>query len=138
PLVTGVQTCALPILEEMVSKKAFGIPEAFHTAQKEFIRAAHAAGCLLGMGTDFVIPWMPPGVSLWREAEIFAEAGLAPMDVLEAATWNGIYSIGATDVLGAIEAGKLADFVALDGDPLSDIGKLLVVSRAVERGCVYV
>ena len=44
---------------------------------------AHAAGCLLGTGTDLVVPWMPPGISLWREAEIFAEAGLSPMDVLK-------------------------------------------------------
>jgi imidazolonepropionase-like amidohydrolase len=124
-------------LEAMESKKAWGIPEKFQAAQKEFIRAAHAAGCLLGTGTDLVVPWMPPGISLWREAEIFAEAGLPPMDVLDAATWNGIYSIGATDQLGTIEPGKLADFVVLDANPLDDIRNLRRVHRVVKSGTVY-
>jgi imidazolonepropionase-like amidohydrolase len=119
------------------SKKGFGMSEKFPPAQKEFIRAAHAAGCLLGMGTDLVLPWIPPGISLWREAEIFAEAGLPAMDVLDAATWNGIFSIGATDQLGTIEAGKLADFVVLDGNPLDDIRNLRRVHRVVKSGTVY-
>jgi imidazolonepropionase-like amidohydrolase len=124
-------------LEFMESEKAWGIPEKYALAEKEFIRMAHAAGCLLGTGTDLVLPWMPPGISLWREAEIFAEAGLPPMDVLDAATWNGIYSIGATDQLGTIEPGKLADFVVLDANPLDDIRNLRRVHRVVKSGTVY-
>jgi imidazolonepropionase-like amidohydrolase len=69
--------------------------------------------------------------------EIFAEAGLSPMDVLEAATWNGIYSVGETDMRGTIEPGKLADFVVLDGDPLSDIRNVRHVYRVVKNGVVY-
>ena len=124
-------------LEAMEARKPPRIPEKLASAQKEFIRMAHAAGCLLGTGTDLVIPWMPPGVSLWREAEILAEAGLPPMDVLKVATWNGIYSIGATDQLGTIEPGKLADFVVLDANPLDDIRNLRHVHRVVKSGIVY-
>jgi imidazolonepropionase-like amidohydrolase len=130
-------TEAWKALEELEAKKAWGISESLHTAQKALIREAHAAGCILGLGTDHVIPILPPGVSLWREAEIFAEAGLAPMDVLEAATWNGIFSIGATGMLGTLEPGKLADFVALDADPLGDIHNLRRVHRVVKNGVVY-
>jgi imidazolonepropionase-like amidohydrolase len=124
-------------LGNAVSKGGFGVPEAFMPKQKEFIRAAQAAGCKLGTGTDLVVPWLPPGVSLWREMEIFAEAGLSPMDVLEAATWNGIFSVGETDMRGTIEPGKLADFVVLDGDPLSDIRNVRHVYRVVKNGVVY-
>jgi imidazolonepropionase-like amidohydrolase len=124
-------------LEGAVTKGGFGVPEEFMPKQKEFIRAAHAAGCILGTGTDLVVPWLPPGVSLWREIELFAEAGLAPMDVLEAATWNGIYSVGETDRRGSVESGKLADFVVLDGDPLADIRNVRHVYRVVKNGVVY-
>jgi imidazolonepropionase-like amidohydrolase len=124
-------------LEGAVTRGGFGIPEALMPKQREFIREAHAAGCLLGTGTDLVVPWMPPGVSLWREIEIFVEAGLSPIDALEAATWNGIYSIGETDRRGTVEAGKLADFVALDGNPLSDIANVRRVYRVVKSGVVY-
>ena len=65
------------------------------------------------------------------------EAGLAPMDVLEAATWNGIYGIGATDEFGTLESGKLADFVVLDANPLDDIRNLSRVHRVVKNGVVY-
>jgi imidazolonepropionase-like amidohydrolase len=59
------------------------------------------------------------------------------MDVLDAATWNGIYAIGDTDRRGTIEAGKWADFVALDADPLSDIANVRRVYRVVKSGVVY-
>jgi imidazolonepropionase-like amidohydrolase len=124
-------------LEEAQAKGAWGIPETFGTAQKAFIRAAYEAGCLLGTGTDHVVPVIPPGISLWRELAIFREAGLPPMDVLAAATWTGIYSIGRTDLLGTIEPGKLADFVVLDADPLADIANVRRVYRVVKAGVVY-
>lgn len=124
-------------IEDMASKKVPPLPEQFYPVEKEWIRMAHASGSLLGTGTDLVIPWIPPGVSLWHEAEFFADCGLPPMDVLDAATWNGIYSIGATDQLGTLEPGKLADFVVLDSNPLDDIRNLERVHRVVKNGTVY-
>jgi imidazolonepropionase-like amidohydrolase len=104
---------------------------------KEFIRSAYDAGCLLSTGTDYVVLTMLPGWSLWREMEIFAEAGLPPMAVLKAATWNGAYAIGRTDQLGSVEAGKLADFVVLDANPLDNISNVRRVHRVVKGGVVY-
>jgi Imidazolonepropionase and related amidohydrolases len=104
---------------------------------EEFIRQAHDAGCILSTGTDYVFLSILPGWSLWREMDIFFEAGLAPMDILKAATWNGIYAIGRTDQLGSVEAGKLADFVALDGNPLSMIANVHHVYRVVKGGVIY-
>jgi imidazolonepropionase-like amidohydrolase len=104
---------------------------------KEFIRRAYKAGCLLSTGTDYVLLTMLPGWSLWREMEIFSEAGLPPMEILKAATWNGIYAIGRTDQLGSIETGKLADFVVLNANPLENISNVRQVHRVVKGGVVY-
>ena len=104
---------------------------------KEFIRRAHAAGCLLSTGTDYVVLTMLPGWSLWREMEIFAEAGLKPIDILKAATWNGAYAVGRTDQLGGVEAGKLADFVILRANPLENISNVRQVHHVVKGGVVY-
>jgi imidazolonepropionase-like amidohydrolase len=104
---------------------------------KEFIRKAYDAGCLLSTGTDFVVLTMLPGWSLWREMEIFAEAGLPPTAVLKAATWNGAYAVGRTDQLGSVERGKLADFVILDANPLDNISNVRKVHRVVKGGVVY-
>ena len=104
---------------------------------KEFIRRAHAAGCLLSTGTDYVVLTMLPGWSLWREMELFAEAGLPPMDILKAATWNGAYAIGRTDQLGSVEPGKLADFVILRANPLDNISNVRQVHRVVKGGVIY-
>lgn len=104
---------------------------------EEFIRRAHDAGCILSTGTDYVYLSILPGWSLWRELDIFAEAGLGPMDILRAATWNGIYAVGRTDQLGSVEAGKLADFVALNANPLEQIANVHQVYRVVKGGVVY-
>jgi imidazolonepropionase-like amidohydrolase len=105
--------------------------------QREFIKAADAAGCILATGTDYVVWRLLPGFSLWREMELFAEAGLSPMKILKAATWGGAYAIGRTDQLGSLEAGKLADFVALNANPLDNISNVRSVFRVVKGGVVY-
>jgi imidazolonepropionase-like amidohydrolase len=48
-----------------------------------------------------------------------------------------MHAIGRTDQLGSVEAGKLADFVALDGNPLSLIGNVHRVYRVVKGGVMY-
>ena len=104
---------------------------------REFIRMAYDAGCVLSTGTDQVGFTFLPGFGLWREMEIFAEAGVPPMDVLRAATVNGAKAIGVSGLLGALEAGMLADFVVLDGNPLEDIGRVRSVHRVVKGGIVF-
>ncbi|MGI8745515.1 MAG: amidohydrolase family protein [Bryobacteraceae bacterium] len=105
--------------------------------QRQFINAAYKAGCMLGTGTDYVVWRLLHGYSLWREMDIFAEAGLPPMAILKAATFNGAYAIGRTDQLGSVDAGKLADFVVLDANPLDNIGNVRSVHRVVKNGIIY-
>ncbi|MBN1224955.1 MAG: amidohydrolase family protein [Candidatus Aminicenantes bacterium] len=124
-------------LLERIEKPVFPDGEEILSKNKEFIRLAHEAGCILSTGTDQVGFSLLPGFSLWREMEIFAEAGLAPMEVLKAATVNGAYALGRSDLLGSVEPGKLADFVVLDADPLENISHVRRVHMVVKGGVVY-
>jgi imidazolonepropionase-like amidohydrolase/erythromycin esterase-like protein len=103
----------------------------------ELVRRANDLGVLLATGTDITTLQILPGYSLWREMELFGEAGLKPMDVLKAATLNGAIALGRSDNLGSIEPGKLADFVVLDANPLEKISNVRAVHRVVKGGVVY-
>jgi imidazolonepropionase-like amidohydrolase len=102
-----------------------------------FVKDAWAVGCILTTGTDKTNVVPLPGFSLWTEMGIFAKAGLPPMAVLKAATFNGAYALGIGDVLGSLSAGRLADFVVLDKDPLLDIANVQAVHRVVKAGVIY-
>jgi imidazolonepropionase-like amidohydrolase len=65
------------------------------------------------------------------------DAGMTPMDAIKSATISAADLIGIKDQAGSIEAGKLADIVAVDGDPLTDskvFGKVVFVMK---DGVVY-
>jgi imidazolonepropionase-like amidohydrolase len=62
--------------------------------------------------------------------------GLTPLDAIRAATLNGAELIGWQDSVGAIEAGRYADLIAVQGDPLQDIAVLTHVSFVMKGGTV--
>jgi imidazolonepropionase-like amidohydrolase len=83
---------------------------AFQTAIRHGVR--------IGMGTDMLPGEENEGtVATYREMEFMNEAGMSPMDVLVAATRTSAEIVNACDRLGTLEAGKLADVVACDGNP---------------------
>jgi imidazolonepropionase-like amidohydrolase len=100
---------------------------------------AHAAGVEVSAGTDdepgdVAGPWS----GLLREiALLHDDAGLSNADVLRAATAVGARAIGRERDMGTLEAGKLANFVVLEKDPLADIGALRSVSATVKAGVAY-
>jgi imidazolonepropionase-like amidohydrolase len=124
-------------IEERIAKPFISNGSQVMAKIKQFIKMAYDAGCVLSTGTDQVGFSVLPGYGLWREMEIFSEAGLPAMDVLRAATINGARAIGRSDLLGSLEAGKLADFVVLDGNPLEDIRRVRSVYRVVKGGIVF-
>ena len=79
----------------------------------------HRAGVSLLVGTD--APGVAPGWSVHEEMRLFARAGVPALDALRAATWSPARYFTATDSLGSIATGKIADMVLLDADPLADI-----------------
>jgi len=86
-------------------------------------------------GTD--APINPYGLSLLMELENYASGGLSPFEVLRTATTVSAEAMGVGADLGSIEAGKLADLVVIDGNPLSDIKLLRRVKHVMKGGVVY-
>jgi imidazolonepropionase-like amidohydrolase len=103
-----------------------------HQTMDANLRRVHAAGIPIAMGTDAGNPLTLHGVSVYREMEAMAAAGLSPMDVLVASTQNAARAMGR-DSIGTLRVGMAADLVVLDADPLADVANLRAV-RLVARG----
>jgi imidazolonepropionase-like amidohydrolase len=91
------------------------------TAHMESFRAAVAAGVQVALGTDSGVGEHGGNA---RELGLMVEGGMTPMQALMAATSSAARLLGREGSLGTLEAGKLADVVAVQGDPLSDVGIL--------------
>jgi imidazolonepropionase-like amidohydrolase len=94
------------------------------------------AGVPLLAGTDEINAYCFAGFSLHDELGWFVKAGLTPLQALRAATSEPARFLGRAD-LGAIAAGKLADLVALDADPLADIANTKKIHAVVLRGTAH-
>jgi imidazolonepropionase-like amidohydrolase len=93
------------------------------------------AGVDVSTGTDFETPPDDPFPSLYKELLFLnRRCGMATDAVLRAATQVGARSAGAESTMGTLEAGKLANFVVLDENPLADLTNLESVSCTVKRG----
>lgn len=98
------------------------------------VRAAQQAGIPVAMGTDAGNPLTLHGPSVYLEMEALRAAGLTPMQVIIASTYNSALAMGRSADFGTLERGKLADLVILDADPLSDIRNVRRVSAVVRAG----
>ena len=100
---------------QFVLKKMKSIQEnCFDTFQK-----MHKAGINIAMGTD--MGFDPEMGTNAAELEIYVNLGMSPMDALLTCTRNAARAIKLDKQIGTLEAGKLADVVAVAGDPLADI-----------------
>lgn len=114
-------------------------PEAWTNAKLSYqlsvriVGAMHRAGVSLLAGTDVLNPFAFPGFSLHDELGLLVDAGLSPAEALRAATLSPAVFLEATDSLGTVEAGKRADLVLLDANPLADIRNTQKI-RAVVLG----
>jgi imidazolonepropionase-like amidohydrolase len=99
------------------------------------LESAIAAGVPIAMGTD-MMPFEPfDGTTVTvREIEFLVEAGMQPVDALRAATVRAAEVLDAQDRIGTVEAGKLADLIAVRGDPTRDIGALRSIELVVKGG----
>jgi imidazolonepropionase-like amidohydrolase len=110
-------------------------PSAQKIRQKdlEIIGALHRAGVPIVAGTDQTVP----GYSLYREIELYVEAGFTPMEALQSATVVPARVMKMEGESGTVEAGKRADFDILDANPLDDIHNIRSVRSVVANGVVY-
>jgi imidazolonepropionase-like amidohydrolase len=87
----------------------------------EILPRANEAGVRLLVGDDYGAVGFPHGFYGKEFAVYVEDMGIPPLDVIRWATVNGAALLGLADELGTIAAGKLADIVVVDGDPLDDI-----------------
>jgi imidazolonepropionase-like amidohydrolase len=93
-----------------------------------------AAGIPMAVGSD-VGPF-PHGTQA-RELVLMVRYGMSPLAVIQADLLNGAKLLGWEGQIGALEAGYLADVIAVSGDPLQDIGVLGKVSFVMKGGVIY-
>lgn len=95
----------------------------------------HRAGVRFLTGTDApAVPFCFPGFSIHDEMFLFVQAGMTPMEALQASTINPAVYLGIENEYGTIETGKMADMVLLDANPLDDIRNTTSVRAVVVRG----
>jgi imidazolonepropionase-like amidohydrolase len=97
------------------------------------IGALHQAGVPIVAGTDQAVP----GHSLYREIELYVEAGFTPMEAIQAATIVPARVMGLDKQVGTVEAGKKADVIILDANPLDRISNIRSVEKVVTGGTLY-
>ena len=95
---------------------------------------AYKAHLKIAFGTDAGV--YPHGNNA-HEFELMVQAGMPPLFVLQAATVNAAQLLRQEKDLGSLTAGKWADVVAVDGDPLQDISRMKAVSFVMKEGIVW-
>lgn len=101
---------------------------------KETFRKGYAAGLKIAFGTDSGVS--PHGENA-REFELMVEGGMPPMKAIQAATLVAAQLLRIDDRLGTIEPNKLADIVAVQGNPLENISAMHDVAFVMKEGVVY-
>ena len=101
---------------------------------QETFKKAYKRGVKIAFGTDAGV--FPHGENA-KEFGYMAEAGMSPMEAIKSATIVNAGILGISDKTGTIEVGKLADIVASDENPLSNIKTLEKVTFVMKEGVVY-
>lgn len=103
--------------------------------RRALIRELHRSGAGILLGSDAPQVFNVPGFSLHRELELMVAAGLTPFEALRAGTVNVAQFLGLRT--GVVEAGREADLVMLDSNPLEDISSTRRVHGVMARGNWY-
>lgn len=103
----------------------------------ENLRSFARAGGKVALGTDYEGYYTPFQLGMpIKEMEWMLEAGLSPMQIIEAGTRQAAYVCGLEKELGTLEAGMIADILVVQGDPLQDIHVLANVRWVIHNGSV--
>jgi imidazolonepropionase-like amidohydrolase len=104
-------------------------------AARRNIARAFKSGVKVAFGTDAAV--YPHGLNA-REFAVMVKLGLTPMQSIQSATVNAADLLGWSDRVGAIEPGRFADIIAVNGDPVADVTVLEHVAFVMKGGQIVV
>jgi len=134
-----------PMLQQMWSSMSARMGTGADTSRRNFhrdiergiVRRMGALDVPLLAGTDSPNPFTYPGFGLHDELELLVDAGLTPLQALRAATVSPAAYFAASDSMGTIARGKVADIVLLDANPLLEIGNTRRIRAVIANGRVF-
>jgi imidazolonepropionase-like amidohydrolase len=103
-----------------------------YAAMIDFVGRMYRAGVPLVAGTDDI-----PGFTLQRELELYVQAGLTPLQVLQVATYNAAKYSHLLHDRGVISPGRRADLILVDGDPTKNISDIRRVALVIKGDKAY-
>jgi imidazolonepropionase-like amidohydrolase len=109
-------------------------------AMYDTVARAHSMGVKVAAGSDAAMPLVRHGENAY-ELELLVRAGMTPMEAIVAATKVGSEVLDMADEIGTVEAGKYADLVVVDGNPLEDIRilqELMRIKKVIKGGQIVV
>jgi imidazolonepropionase-like amidohydrolase len=139
--LTSVEPGATKVARELAEAlNGLGTPPQYAAALRivrqkvmGIVGALHKAGVPIVAGTDQAVP----GYSVYREIELYAEAGFTRMEAIQAATLVPAQAMGVSKEVGTVEVGKRADLILLDANPLDDIHNIRTVRYVIANGVMY-
>src|SRR5438105_12027289 len=132
----GVYLCPTLTVTEYVAPGRGGVWAKIPQYHRDSFQRALRKGVKIAFGTDAGgFPW--DAVNQAKEFEYETKYGMTPMQAIQSATRVAAELVGMSDQLGTIEAGKLADIVAVPGNPLDDITAMQKVSFVMKDGQIY-
>ena len=151
-ILPGTDSTEFPekLISMMLDRKTYFVPTmAIASAYREMypdlfaalnrlVKQLHDAGVNIALGTDSGTPGVCIGKGVHMEMEAMAGAGLSPMQAIVAGTKNAAENLGMASEMGTVEKGKLADIIAVSGNPLEDITATSNISLVIKNGEVMV
>ncbi|WP_237487388.1 amidohydrolase family protein [Parapontixanthobacter aurantiacus] len=114
------------VLEENLAKERM-----VSAAQREGFRNANAAGVKMVFGSDAGVM---PHEDVGGQFAVMVRFGMTPLQAIQAATRNAADALGQSGEVGVIAPGAWGDLIAVEGDPLSDVGELVHVDAVIKAG----
>ncbi len=119
---------------KMPEEHQLGIRRGFEEFQLPLTKALHDRGAKLPAGTDTPLPTLVADFTLHRELAELVGVGLTPYEALRTATANPAEFLGELEQAGTVEAGKRADLLLLEENPLENIANSRKIAGVMVRG----
>ncbi|MES2646493.1 MAG: amidohydrolase family protein [Bacteroidota bacterium] len=106
-----------------------------YLAQKNLVNKLFKSGIKILAGSDFAgMPYVYPGISLHQEIILLAQAGLSNLEAIKTATLNPAIYFSQQHLYGSVSAGKIADLVLLNRNPLERIENISTINTVINKG----